>query len=131
MRCVQFSFSNIKYIRQWHLFYSDLIPKSRQPAGQIAKQPVSQITQIPWWHNVVIISKCKSTDEAFYYVQTTIIHGWSRRANKAPSAANTAPQTHWPGIGIHLGPKYAYTSPFSLSPLSSPFFSCLYLSPFT
>ena len=27
---------------------------------------------------MVIISKCKSTDEALYYVQNTLAHGWSR-----------------------------------------------------
>ena len=81
-----FSLRNIKYIRQWFLFYSDAAPKGQQLVGQIrqqavaqiAKQPVSQITQIPWGHNLVIISKCKSTDEALYYVQNTIAHGWSR-----------------------------------------------------
>ena len=73
-----FSLRNIKYIRQWHLYYSELVPKGQQPVAQFAKQPVSQITQIPWGHNLAIISKCHSTDEALYYVQNTIAHGWSR-----------------------------------------------------
>jgi predicted nuclease of restriction endonuclease-like (RecB) superfamily len=81
-----FSFSNIKHIRQWFLFYSNPALKGQQPVGQIgqqavaqfAKQPVSQITQIPWGHNLTIISKCESTDEALYYVQNTLEYGWSR-----------------------------------------------------
>jgi predicted nuclease of restriction endonuclease-like (RecB) superfamily len=34
--------------------------------------------QIPWWHNVVIVSKCKDTTEALYYVNKTIKYNWSR-----------------------------------------------------
>jgi len=89
-----FSKRNLEAIRQWYLFWSKGLPiakqpaaqlsqqssnsKGQQPVGQIGEQSVSQITQIPWWHNVVIISKCKSTDEALYYVQNTLAHGWSR-----------------------------------------------------
>jgi len=73
-----FSLRNIKYVRQWFLFYSDVALKGQQPVAQFAKQPASQIIQIPWGHNLTIISKCKSTDEALYYVQNTLEHGWSR-----------------------------------------------------
>ena len=65
-----FSVRNIKYVRQWYLFYSD--------ATSIGQQPVAQITQIPWGHNLAIIAKCKSIDEATYYVENTICNGWSR-----------------------------------------------------
>lgn len=36
-----FSLSNLKYIKQWHLFYSGDRSISQQPVGQMAKQPVS------------------------------------------------------------------------------------------
>ncbi len=36
------------------------------------------MTQIPWEHNIVIISKCKTHDEAFFYLQKTIQNNWSR-----------------------------------------------------
>ncbi|WP_257255088.1 YhcG family protein [Endozoicomonas sp. SESOKO3] len=65
-----FSLSNIKYIRQWHLFYRDEVEKSQQLVGQL--------TSIPWGHNLKIISKCQTTAEALYYVGKTIEHGWSR-----------------------------------------------------
>lgn len=72
-----FSASNLKYIRQWHLFWAaDAI--GQQPVGQFAKQPVSQILAIPWGHNLAIIAKCKQHDEALFYVQNTLAHGWSR-----------------------------------------------------
>ena len=65
-----FSFSNIKYIRQWFVFYNQ-----EQAIGQ---QLVGQLTQIPWGHNLKIISHCQSIEEALYYVQNTLENGWSR-----------------------------------------------------
>ena len=65
-----FSLSNIKYIRQWHLFYRDEVEKSQQLVGQL--------TSTPWGHNLKIISKCQTTAEALYYVCNTIEYGWSR-----------------------------------------------------
>ena len=59
-----FSERNLKYIRQWYLFYSE--------GKTIGQQVVAQITQIPWGHNIVIISKCKVVKEAIFYVQNTI-----------------------------------------------------------
>lgn len=96
-----FFLRNIKYIRQWYQFYSALALQGQQPVAQFAQQPASRITQIPWGHNLVIVSKCNSTDKALYYVRSTIIHGWSRsvlphqiesclwlREGKAPSNFN-------------------------------------------
>ena len=65
-----FSERNLKYIRQWVVFYS-----SDKTIGQ---QPVAQLTQIPWGHNLKIIAKCQSIAEAVYYVQNTLDNGWSR-----------------------------------------------------
>ncbi len=65
-----FSFSNIKYIRQWVVFYSQ--------DKTIGQQLVGQLTQIPWGHNLKIIAKSQSVEEAVFYVQNTINNGWSR-----------------------------------------------------
>jgi predicted nuclease of restriction endonuclease-like (RecB) superfamily len=65
-----FSERNLKYIRQWILFWTG--------NAAIGQQPVAQLTQIPWGHNLVIITKCKSTTEGLYYVKNTLQHGWSR-----------------------------------------------------
>ncbi|MDM8558133.1 PDDEXK nuclease domain-containing protein [Candidatus Parabeggiatoa sp. HSG14] len=85
-----FSLTNLKYIKQWTVFYSQEIQKSQQAVGQnlsqvllhedkpIGQQVVAQLTQIPWGHHIVIISKCKNTDEAFFYIQKTIKNNWSR-----------------------------------------------------
>ena len=56
-----FSERNLKYIRQWYLFYTE--------PGQIGQQLVAQFTQIPWGHNIAIVSKCKSLPEASFYIQ--------------------------------------------------------------
>lgn len=65
-----FSLSNIKYIRQWYLFYNGKL--------LIGQQAVDQLMQIPWGHNLQIVSKSHSVEEALYYVQNTLEHGWSR-----------------------------------------------------
>ena len=73
-----FSVSNLKHIRRWYLFYNQENTIGQQLVIQIEKKPFSQLTQIPWGHNVAIISKCKNTDEAFFYVRQTIKNHWSR-----------------------------------------------------
>lgn len=65
-----FSKRNLELIRQWYLFYGQ--------KNLIAKQAVSQLVRIPWGHNIVITSKCKKLDEAFFYIQKTIQNNWSR-----------------------------------------------------
>lgn len=73
-----FSERNLKYIRQWFLFWAAPASIGQQAVAQIGKQPMAHITRIPWGHNLAIITKCKDPEEALYYVQNTIINGWSR-----------------------------------------------------
>ena len=89
-----FSHRNLKYIRKWHLFYSEAIankataccPIENQsdvddipyPVPQLGQQPIAKFMQIPWGHNIAIISKCPDVEEALYYVNKTIKHNWSR-----------------------------------------------------
>jgi len=65
-----FSHRNIKYIRQWYLFYSTNVEKGQQVVALLA--------QIPWGNNLHIITKCKDINEALFYVQKNIENGWSR-----------------------------------------------------
>ncbi len=62
-----FSLRNLKYIRQWYLFWSE--------SSSIGQQLVAQI---PWGHNIVIITKTKNQEEALFYVEKTIQNNWSR-----------------------------------------------------
>jgi predicted nuclease of restriction endonuclease-like (RecB) superfamily len=72
-----FSKRNLEQIRRWHLFWvGDTIAK--QAASQLPQDTFMQLFKIPWWHNVVIVSKCQSQAEALYYVEHTIQYGWSR-----------------------------------------------------
>jgi len=64
-----FSKRNLELIRKWVAFWNK---------KEIAKQLVSQIFQIPWGHNIVIIQKCKNINEAIYYVENTLKNGISR-----------------------------------------------------
>ncbi len=73
-----FSYRNLRYIRQWHLFYRESIPNWQQAVAKIEDSEVAQIIRIPWGHNLVIIAKCRSLNEALYYVQQTLHYGWSR-----------------------------------------------------
>lgn len=63
-----FSLRNLKYMRQWYQFWS----AAEAAIGQ------QLVAQIPWGHNLVIISKAQDRDEALFYVQKTIENNWSR-----------------------------------------------------
>ncbi len=71
-----FSFSNIKYMKQWYLFYFDGFSKIQQVVGQLEMPEV--LGQVPWGHHIQIVSKCKSIDEAFFYINKIATEGWSR-----------------------------------------------------
>lgn len=71
-----FSDSNIKYMKRWYLFYYERITKSQQAADQL-DMPES-FGKVPWFHHVQIISKCKTLDEALFYVKKVSTEGWSR-----------------------------------------------------
>ena len=96
-----FSQSNMYYIKQFYVFYSQAIPKFHQVGGKIPQQLAVElqvlenkediirqqvvdelydhpIFQIPWRHHVEIFTKCKSVKEALFYVNKTIENGWSR-----------------------------------------------------
>ncbi|MBN1981847.1 MAG: DUF1016 family protein [Chitinivibrionales bacterium] len=72
-----FSKRNLELMRQWYLFWveGDAIVQATLAQLVIAKQLA---TQIPWWHNVVIVTKIKNHEEALFYVQKTIQNNWSR-----------------------------------------------------
>lgn len=65
-----FSKRNLQQIRQWYRYWAG--------SNAIALQPVAQLFSVPWSHNLTIISKCSNQQEALYYIQNTIVYGWSR-----------------------------------------------------
>ena len=78
-----FSERNLIYCRQWYCFYNQQNIITQQVVAQLPdnsdKSIFSKISQIPWGHNIHIITKCKSVSEALFYVQKTIQEGWSRK----------------------------------------------------
>ena len=56
---------NLKYARQFYQFYEN----------SFRQQPVAQI---PWGHNLLIISKSSNLQEAQFYIQQTLENSWSR-----------------------------------------------------
>ncbi len=62
-----FSRRNLYYMRRFYSFYGG------------KKENVQQaVAQIPWGHNVLILQKIKTADEALWYVQKTLENNWSR-----------------------------------------------------
>jgi len=81
-----FSKRNLLYTRQWYEFYAGS-GIAQQVAAQIRGsapigdgfQKVPQVVaQIPWGHNLVIISKCPTVQQAFFYLKKIIENNWSR-----------------------------------------------------
>ena len=79
-----FSVRNLWYMKQWYLFYSEVDTKLQQPVAEFSQQPVGEIPTsfalVPWGHHIEMISKCKSINEAFFYISKTIEQGLSRAA---------------------------------------------------
>ncbi|MBN2065096.1 MAG: DUF1016 family protein [Sedimentisphaerales bacterium] len=87
-----FSYRNLVYAKQLYLFYcqKDIIvkqpvsqlkktnSKAKQAASLIGQQIVAQLARIPWGHNVTIIQKCPTVEQALFYVSKTIENNWAR-----------------------------------------------------
>ena len=81
-----FSRRNLFYVKSWYLFYNEYFSKVQQlvaqntlPANIDKPEKVQQLVgQIPWGHNILIITKIKNIEEAIFYATETLINGWSR-----------------------------------------------------
>lgn len=78
-----FSLRNIKYMRQWYEFWTARSTIGQQTVAQLDLQERIAsfrliVTQIPWGHNIIIVSKSRSIFEGMFYVQKTIQNNWSR-----------------------------------------------------
>ncbi len=66
-----FSRANIFFMRSFYVAYR----KVQQSAKQFESLP---IFHIPWWHNVILMTKLKDNEERLWYAQRAIEKGWSR-----------------------------------------------------
>lgn len=71
-----FSVQNLKSIRYWYKFYNSN-ENGLQAASQMELME-KMVKSVPWGHNQRIMYKCKSINEAMFYIQKTLDNGWSR-----------------------------------------------------
>lgn len=105
-----FSSRNMWRIKQWYRFFStteadEKLPRLMAELQKIESpylinmsQPVAVLTgeqsfpmvlgMIPWGHQTDIVSKCKSIDEAIFYLHECILGGWSRQTLNNALKAN-------------------------------------------
>ena len=64
--------NELKTIKSQQVVGESSIENTKQLVSQFdeekSQQVVAQILMIPWGHNIAIIQKCKTIDEALYYV---------------------------------------------------------------
>lgn len=65
-----FSRSNLFSMRKWYEFYAN--------SGLEIEKVQQLVGQIPWGHNVLIITKTKNIEEAIFYINKIIENNWSR-----------------------------------------------------
>ena len=94
-----FSPTNLWRMKQWYEFYSSEIAQQKLPqlVGELKQsenQPNIKLSQVvgesqhtdfpplfayvPWGHHAEIIAKCKTVEEALFYVKKCAAEGWSR-----------------------------------------------------
>lgn len=93
-----FGSRNLWNMKRWYLFFSS--KESREKLHQLGAELQHSINQrtiklhqlgtennsdlpmplglVPWRHQTEIITKCKSVDEALFYIKMCILDGWSR-----------------------------------------------------
>ncbi len=65
-----FSRSNLFSMRKWYEFYAK--------SGLEIEKVQQLVGQIPWGHNVLIVTKSATIEEAVFYINKTIENNWSR-----------------------------------------------------
>jgi predicted nuclease of restriction endonuclease-like (RecB) superfamily len=74
-----FSPQNMCYMRAFYLAWTVEVANLQQPVGELDGENLPQaVGEIPWGHNVQLLSKLNDPSKRFWYAQKTIEHGWSR-----------------------------------------------------
>lgn len=79
-----FSRTNLYYIKHWYEFFSAESEFVHQPGGQIEKINIDDcyipdiLLRVPWKHQVVIVSKCDTTQAALFYLNKVVQDNLSR-----------------------------------------------------
>lgn len=96
-----FSVTNLKYMKRWYAFYNERVTNRQRVIDEIGHQLGDEIDvanrqrvvdqlemppdfgQVPWGQHIDIISKCKTIEEALFYIHKVVDNGWSRPALNA------------------------------------------------
>lgn len=70
-----FSVTNLKYMKRMYLFYSQVDTIRQQLADEL-NDPL--LFSVPWWHHVILMTKCTTVEEALFYMNKIVENGWSR-----------------------------------------------------
>ena len=74
-----FSPQNMWYMRAFYLAWMVEVANLQQPVGELDGENLPQaVGEIPWGHNLQLLSKLNDPSKRFWYAQKTIEHGWSR-----------------------------------------------------
>lgn len=94
-----FGTTNLWAMKKWYLFFSssEATEKLHQLGGELLNTNPQRIIKlhqlggeidadfplvlglVPWRHQVNIITKCRSVDEAIFYLKECVLNGWSRQ----------------------------------------------------
>ena len=97
-----FSVANLWFMKKWYLFYTQNAQILHQPGAesqsrknlqrpvgeiqnqqklyQVGREFPQQFALVPWRHHIEIITKCKTVEEALFYIDKVIAQGMSRNA---------------------------------------------------
>lgn len=102
-----FSTTNLWYMKKWYQFYAGVSDEAKlqqlvgeinpgnsarlEQIGKVAGEDILQhsvgeipfpeiFSYVPWGHHILIITKCKTIEEALFYIKRTVNEGLSRNA---------------------------------------------------
>ena len=74
-----FSPQNLWYMRAFYTAWTDEVQNLQQPVGDLDGQNLPQaVGEIPWGHNLQLLSKLNNPIKRIWYARMTVEHGWSR-----------------------------------------------------
>jgi predicted nuclease of restriction endonuclease-like (RecB) superfamily len=74
-----FSAQNIWYMRAFYTAWTEKLTNLQQPVGDLNSEILLQVVgEIPWGHNIQLLSKVKDPIQRLWYARKTVEFGWSR-----------------------------------------------------
>jgi predicted nuclease of restriction endonuclease-like (RecB) superfamily len=74
-----FSPQNIWYMRSFYFAWTKEVKNLQQPVGDLDGQNLPRVVkEVPWGHNIILLSKLKNPSLRIWYAQKIIENGWSR-----------------------------------------------------